>query len=325
MKRLSFFLIVISLILYLLCFPSRALAASANGINLWFHSVLPTLLPFMILSGLLVRSGAIGALTRWIPSFLCGLFGLSPQGIYVLFLGLFCGYPMGAKLTADLYLEGQISQNEAAYLLTFSNNPGPMFISGYLMHQTLGLHHRCALAFFCMYLSTLLCSLVFRTVYHRWHTAGMTVTSRCKASAKNIRWTSHGNKKEVSSIPLPELVDTSIMNGFESVTKLGGYILLFSLISAMLEIVIPDGAFGYLLRSITEITTGSAVIAKLSWPLPLKSTMILGAASFGGVSCIFQTSSMIQDTNLSLSMYCAAKILNGFLTFLLAGLFFFIL
>ena len=50
-------------------------------------------------------------------------------GSYALLLGLICGYPMGAKLTADLFREGKITKSEAQYLLTFCNNPGPVFIS----------------------------------------------------------------------------------------------------------------------------------------------------------------------------------------------------
>ena len=59
-------------------------------------------------------------------------FGLSPAGAYVLILGLLCGYPMGAKLAHDLYIDQQISRREGEYLLTFSCNASPAFIISYL-------------------------------------------------------------------------------------------------------------------------------------------------------------------------------------------------
>ena len=62
------------------------------------------------------------------------VFGLSPGGAYVFLLGLLTGYPMGAKLTADLYYAGKISRQEAEYLLTFCNNPSPAFLITYVGH-----------------------------------------------------------------------------------------------------------------------------------------------------------------------------------------------
>lgn len=307
MKRTPFLILTIILLLYLLVFPQEAIAASKNGIHLWFHTIMPTMLPFLILSGLLIHSGAIHSLTNLIPDIICRLFGVSSYGIYVLTMGILCGYPMGAKLTADLYRNNIISENEASYLLTISNNPGPMFLSGYLIHQLLHIEKYTGLIFLLLYTSSFLCSLIFRSVYHRW-----------TADISNVSL----NKKEVSSIPFSELLDTSIMNGFESITKLGGYILLFSLISAMLETLLPVNMFCQIIKAITEITTGSEAIAALSWPLSLKTAVILGSASFGGISCIFQASSMIQNTPLSVRMYCLSKILNGLLTFLLVQLLF---
>ena len=62
------------------------------------------------------------------------IFGVSPAGAYAVLFGLLCGYPMGAKLTSDLYASRKISRREAQYLLTFTNHASPMFISSYLIH-----------------------------------------------------------------------------------------------------------------------------------------------------------------------------------------------
>ena len=55
MKRfLSFFLLVLFLG-FLLFFPGQSLVYAKNGLLLWFYTLLPSLLPFMILSGLLLE------------------------------------------------------------------------------------------------------------------------------------------------------------------------------------------------------------------------------------------------------------------------------
>ena len=58
------------------------------------------------------------------------LFGLSSYGIFALISGLLSGYPIGAKLVSELYTEKKLSKSEAQYLLSFTNNSGPLFIIG---------------------------------------------------------------------------------------------------------------------------------------------------------------------------------------------------
>ena len=106
---------------YLLRFPEDAFQASASGVTLWFFHVLPSLLPFMILSDFFIHTGLASVLLQKTKGIFRFLFGLSMYGSYAFLLGLFCGYPMGAKLTADLFAEGKITKSEAQYLLTICN------------------------------------------------------------------------------------------------------------------------------------------------------------------------------------------------------------
>ena len=58
MKR-KYLLLFLPLLFFLFFFPEESLLASCEGVRLWFHTVLPALLPFLILSNILVRSGLI--------------------------------------------------------------------------------------------------------------------------------------------------------------------------------------------------------------------------------------------------------------------------
>ena len=88
---------------------------AASGLLLWYSSVVPALFPFMVLSAMLSVSGGISRLVR--PFAVIFRFsGLSPEGIYVLLTGLFCGCPMGAKTCADFLAENRISPGEARFL-----------------------------------------------------------------------------------------------------------------------------------------------------------------------------------------------------------------
>lgn len=206
MKKKIILLSVILLLLFLLCYPAEALAAARNGLKLWLETLLPTLLPFMILTGILVHTDWITKILQPTAPFFKVVFGLSPGGAYVFLLGLLTGYPMGAKLTADLYYAGKISRQEAEYLLTFCNNPSPAFLITYVGHICLEGKLHIGFLVGILFLSDMICMCFFRfTVYRK-----NSLLSFCTPKTSEQEYTSAG------------LLDFVIMNSFETMAKLGG-------------------------------------------------------------------------------------------------------
>ena len=273
MRSVILCILLFFVFIYLLCFPQEAFQSSASGVTLWFFHVLPSLLPFMIFSDFFIHTGLVSVLLRKIKTVFRFLFGLSMYGSYALLLGLICGYPMGAKLTADLFREGKITKSEAQYLLTFCNNPGPVFISSYILTDTLHLSHASGYTFFILYLSLYLTSLIFRLIL-RPDCRDVTVPSD-SPSAQTLRHS------------LSHVVDASIMHAFESVTKLGGYIILFSILASLVvHLTAPVPVLSLFLTGFTEMTTGIALVGASSMHLPLRYLLSLTFASFGGLSCM---------------------------------------
>lgn len=301
-------------IAYLLCFPADAFTASADGLRLWFGTVLPSLLPFMILSDFLIHTGLIPRLLGYFEGITRRLLGLDAYGTYAFFLGLFCGYPMGARLSADLYSQGKISLPMANYLLTFSNNPSPMFLTSYVLTNTLAAPRYTLPTFAILWGSCLLTALIFR------HSP-----TRCPAafSAGKSAGIHFCEKKETSiGASIGHLIDVSIMNSFETVTRLGGYIILFSIGASILQrITAPIPPAGWILPGVLEITTGIRQTAASPLPFSVRYLLILCYASFGGLSTVAQTKGMLTGTPLSLSHYMKGKLLQTALTLILGILF----
>lgn len=111
-------------------------------------------------------------------SFFQTVFGLSPAGFYALFLGLFCGFPMGARITAQLYEAEEIDRNEACYLLTFCSSPSPAFLSSYVILTAFSGQIHPGFVFGVLYGSNFLTGFLFRLVFRRFrlhrHTAHRT-------------------------------------------------------------------------------------------------------------------------------------------------------
>lgn len=96
MKKSILPVIPVLILILLLMRPALAFDGAKSGLLLWFNVVLPTLLPFMLCSSLLVAWGGVPLITRPFAPLL-KLLGLSDKGSYALMSGLLCGYPMGAK------------------------------------------------------------------------------------------------------------------------------------------------------------------------------------------------------------------------------------
>ena len=284
-----------ALLLYMLLFPKKVLADSLAGLDLWFHTVLPSLLPFMILSNVLIGANVVSQLMRPFSGFFRHVLGLSPEGGYAWLLGLFCGFPMGARLTGDMYRQHRISREEAGYLLTFANQSSPMFLSTYVVLHGLGDSTMTLPVFVIFYASAFLTSLVFRIRSRRF---GLPPSKPKKEVPEQ---TSYGN-----------LLDTSIMNGFEIITRLGGYIILFSILAGIvLQLPAPLHTAAPFLSGLTEITTGIHTISGTTLPLQVKFTAIVCCTAFGGFSTVAQTSFMLNGTGLSIFTYLKGKLVNA--------------
>lgn len=289
------------LFLYMLLCPGEAFQGSKTGLMLWFYKVLPTLLPFMILSNLLLSFQGLDRLLKPLEGFSRSVFALSPYGLYALALGLFCGYPMGGKITGDLYAHEKITRREACYLLTFVNNVSPGFLVNYVICQCLNAAEYTALTFLILYGSVLGTSLFFRLVMKPDGAVNDTL------------------KKETSTPPsFGERIDVSIMNGFETIARLGGYIILSSILASAI-MVLPVNLPGLKLFfvSITEITTGIQAVSGIPVSFFLRYFSTLCLASFGGLSILLQTSGMIRPAGLSLKYYLAGKTVQTLFTAIL--------
>lgn len=300
MKRKLLLFCLFPLFLFLLVFPGEALCASRDGLKLWLETLIPTLLPFLILTGILIHTDGITKIVHPVASFFKVIFGLSPEGIYVFLIGLLCGYPMGAKLAADFYYKGCLSRQEANYLLTFSNNPSPAFLVSYVWG--ICLREKVELNFIVgiLFLADMVGMLFFRFFVFQNGKEKPVYREKALASSKQSQ---PGN-----------IFDEAIMNGFATMERLGGYILLFSIASALVSHFWPFSAvLKYIVLGILELTTGLHQIAASSFSLKYQLLCSMSMSAFGGLCIMAQTKSVL-GKDLSFPLYASAKCMNAVLT-----------
>ncbi len=299
-SRLLYLLLGIYLIVLLLRFPALSLQYAATGLNLWFQKMIPTLLPFMILSGILIRMNLTEGFVRLVHPLLHFLFRTSPNGSYTLIMGFLCGFPMGARIAGELYGSGKLSKWEAERLLAFCNNIGPIYFLSYAMPM-LGIE-KVSGPFFIMYGIPLLYGFLL-----------MRVLPYAKKMSRMIPVASPDNlipdRDTGTPLTLLRAVDEAILSGLSGIAKLGGYMVFFNLLNILFVPFsqLPPGVLG-LYNGILEITSG---IDRCGQLFPYTVLILL---PFGGFSCIGQTYSMICHTDLSIRPYLFHKLLQTALT-----------
>lgn len=301
MKKILYFSVILILLAFLLADPSHAADASRAGLMLWFHTLVPVLLPFLILSNLLIAIDGISFLTRFLYPVLHRLFGCSRNGCFCIASGFLCGYPIGAKLAGDLAREGRITPEEGNYLLTFCSNASPAFLIGYCLTDSLQCPKLLLPTLLLVYGVPFLVALFYRRGRSFENKTTENKTSRSQISFK--------------------IVDVCMMNGLESILKLGCYIILFSMLARLLiQIPCPSSILTCISVGIMEMTNGIAfVTADGAFPFLTQYLSVLCFLSFGGLSGAAQTESMILDSGLSFGNYLKAKLLTAVLVVCLAA------
>lgn len=313
--KLFYTFLFLLLTLLILTHSSESLYYALNGLNLWFTKMIPALLPFMILSGIMVRLQLTESFSSLLYPLLHPLFRIRRNVCYAIIMGFLCGFPMGARVTSDLYERDMITHREACFLLAFCNNIGPVYFCSFVLPL---LHRELIFPYvFGMYGIPLGYGLLLRYTCFR-HLEDSTCKTPFMSTRSRFRKFTHPElhicgSQEASSLKLLEQIDDSIMSAIQSILMLGGYMVLFNLLN-----LVPGTLLGFwglsgqklalFLAPVLEITGGLGMLGD-SHPLA-----VLLFLPFGGLSCIAQTYSMIKDTGLSILPYCFHKLVLCLLT-----------
>ena len=306
MKRKLMPFLLILLFLMMLFRPAETFKGASDGLLLWFQTVLPTLLPFIIITNLLVTTNTMYYMTEMVSPVLSPIFQTSSSGTFAIISGFLCGYPMGAKVTADLLKSGKIEREEASYLLSFCNNTSPMFLMNYVVLQKMGKESLLFPSLCILLLPPILLSFLFRLFYRKRKRTQNLVLQRSAVSEMRVQF--HF-----------ELFDETIMDGFETITKVGGYIIVFSVFLTLLkELPIRNELWNFLLLPSLEVTNGVSMLSSSGLFLPVRYSLILGLLAFGGICAVAQTKCMLNGTGLSIIPYIIEKLITAIVTSLLA-------
>lgn len=302
--------------------PKLVIDSASNAITLWFNKVMPSLLPFIIFNNILKYTNGFTILGNFFKPFMYFLFGHKGLGGISFIAGITSGYPLGAKVLGDLVEDKAISRENANHLVSFVNNAGPLFILG-----TVGLtmFNSTQVGYFLLIVhifSAVTNGIIFKKTYKPSHATKHTV---------------YQNKIN-SHVNLLDVIAVSINDAMSTILSIGGFIIFFSVVATILNIMGITLMFTTVFKKILpfldvyhlegifigslELTTGIHIIVQNSVNLKLDLVIVSGLLGFGGFSVHGQSISSLTRANLKVKNYLVGKLLHSILAMIYTFLFF---
>ncbi len=197
-------------------------------------------------------------------------------------------FQLGDKLSADLYEHHRIVKKRAQILACFTNNLSPVFVTSVLVNQ---LHFSSVVPFFLLLYGIPLCI--------------------CLALLSFIKPERFVHEKKASRFQLNmQIVDAGIINGFETLIKICGYIMMFSIFAEIAQSIPYGSSFPKLvLTGCLEVTNGISALSQFSCNHFQKYLLTVLFLALNGISGLFQTASLLSVSNLSIKQYLKMKLL----------------
>jgi len=328
-SKLITILIIILVTAGILIFPQEVLTSSKKGIQLWFNTLFPSLFPFMVATYLLIELGVVHFIGIIFEPVMGPIFNVPGEGAFPWIMGLISGYPMGAKISSDLRSKGKISQIEAQRLVSFTNNSGPLFILGAVSAGMLSKPEIGVFLLIVHYLSSLTVGILFSFYKREKSIKRKKYKNIIKKSLNQLLIIQKTNSKKIGLI-----LKESILNSMETIVQIGGFVIVFSVISQLLElssllnlstkllkpffntIGLNPNLISSLVLGIIEITNGISRISLNSSTICQELALVSFLIAFGGISVLMQTITVISSSDINILVYSYSKLIQGLIAFI---------
>ncbi len=311
-------------------YPKEAFDSAIMGLNLWWSVVFPALLPFFILSELLMGLGVVHFIGVLLEPLMRPIFNVPGVGAFALSMGLASGYPMDAVITCKFRKNQLCTAVEAERLLSFTNTADPLFMFGAVAVGMFGMPELGAIIALAHYLSSFLVGIIFR--FHgrdRDNYTNETKMPRGNIVLRAFRALYSAKQEDKRSIG--QLLGDSVKSSMNTILLIGGFIILFSVFLRILSVIgITDflttafaallGLIGYttnlapaLVSGLFEIDLGTLAASQADGSLLEKTVVASIIIAWSGLSVHGQVASIVIESGIRMVPYMVARVLHAIL------------
>lgn len=264
--------------------PAVCTRGVREGLVLCGNTVIPSLFPFMCISGFLVRSGLCEAFGRVAAPVTTRLFRLSGESAGVILMSLVGGFPIGVKMAAQLYDTGRIGEEEAKRVCLFCMNAGPAFVITAVGSAVLGSVRAGVILYSSLCLSALLLGI------------------GCRFLAKEKLPSAQKGRPVFLHNPATAL-SQAVKEAMSSMLQICAWVVLFGALGAYIDTLPFSPRTDLLINCILEVTGGvNAAAGRLS--LPANAAVL----AFSGLSVHCQVLGDLKHCGVRYGAFLAARI-----------------
>lgn len=264
--------------------PSVMIDGIRKGLTVCGMSVIPSLFPMMVLSDYIVRSGLGNAAGRFLAPATQKLFKLPGSAGCAVIMGLTGGFPVGTRMAAQLYENGEITQKQGRRMLLFCVNAGPAFVIGTVGAAMLSNKKAGLLLFISLTLASL----------------AVGIASRILEDGKETV------KEDAMPVYDSGVIAESVSQGTQAVLNICAWILIFSGLNEYVAVYSGNESVLVWTSVLTEVT-GGCLAAAGRFPVYI-TALVLG---WSGLAVHCQLLPYLKKLNMKITHLWLSRIIVG--------------
>ncbi|WP_438446414.1 sporulation integral membrane protein YlbJ [Gorillibacterium sp. sgz5001074] len=317
----------------LLFYPVEGVNAAIRGILIWWDVLFPALFPFFVISELMLGFGLVHFFGSLLDPVMRPLFRVPGIGGFILTIGFASGYPVGARLTSQLWEQKLVTREEGERLVAFTTTSDPIFLIGAV---SVGFFHdpRLAVILGVAHYGTALLVGILMRFHGGGAMSGYPAVQAAEGRLLKRSFEAMHAARLADGRPFGLMLQQAVRSGIQLVFVVGGLVVFFSAVLAMLSAVhllenmhaaadtvlhtlgFPAGLAESVVGGLFEVTLGSKAAGGAAASIPMVYKVAMGAfiLSWAGLSVHAQIVSLLHKTNLRYTPFLFARVLHGILS-----------
>lgn len=323
--------VTLSIAALFLLFPGDSFRASIRGLAIWWDVLFPALFPFLVISETMLGLGIVHFLGTLLDPMMRPVFRVPGIGGFIMAMGFASGYPVGARLSSQMWEQHLINRDEGERLISFTSTSDPIFLIGAV---SVGFFHDPALAgilAIAHYGAGILVGVLMR--FHGNPETALDIIEKPKGSILKRAVQALYLARKANGLPFGKLLEEAVQSSLKLIFVIGGLVVFFSVVLEVLGKVKVIGLFHMAIGSALqwfgmsetlsqaivngffEVTLGAQAAGAADHSIALKSKVAVAAfiLSWSGLSVHAQIVSLIHHTGMRYLPFLIARIIHGLL------------
>lgn len=268
----------------LLCWPETGLNAAREAMAAWAQSVAPALFPFMALTPLLTGPDAARAYERMFGRLMRPLLKLPGAAAPAMAIAMTAGSPAGAIAASRLAAQAGLTRSQLERIVCCTCGLSPAFLMTGIGASMLG-NPGCGAILLRSQIAAQLAMLI--------------ATRRM-----------NGDERPAGTPP-PTAAAEPVRMAVSGTLNVCGYMMLFSVIGAMLTLPVPGEGPRAALLCLLDLPSGAQALCRIGLPEATRMALLAAASGLGGLCIAAQNLSVCMRAGVRPGRYAAARLIQA--------------